>query len=181
MRYAYKLANLQDYTLSNFHQYFEMVVYSVVCFFIPLMIGHPQLAVGITVNALLVTSALNLKGYKLLPVIMAPALGALSRGVLFGPFTVYLVYMIPFIWIGNTILVFSFKWINLGLKKNYLITLIAGSALKSSFLFLSALLLYKLGIIPVMFLTAMGVMQLATALAGGLAAYPLHHIKKRFA
>ena len=179
MEYMNKIANLQDYVLSNSYQYFEMVVYSVVCFFIPLLIGHPQLVVGITVNALLIAAALNLKGYKLLPVIIAPALGALSRGMLFGPFTIFLLYLIPFIWIGNAILVFSFKWLKLNKKKNYWLTLILGSGAKALFLFGAAYLLFSLGIIPVIFLTAMGVMQLTTALGGGVAAYVFQKAKRR--
>lgn len=179
MKYVYKIANLQDYVLGNIHQYFEMVLYTVVCFFLPLILSHPQLVVGTVVNALLITAALNLKGYKLLPVIIAPSLGALSGGLLFGPFTIYLLYLIPFIWIGNTILVFSFKAVKLGMKKNYWFTLIIGALLKSGFLFLSALLLYKLGVIPVVFLTAMGVIQLTTASLGGVVAYGFHYTKKK--
>ena len=63
-----------------------------------------------------ITSSLNLKGWKLVPVILAPALGALSRGLLFGPMTIYLIYLLPFIWIGNTILVFTFKQLKLNNK-----------------------------------------------------------------
>jgi len=179
MKYLYKLANLQEYVLSNVYQYFEMVVYTVFCFFVPLMIGHPQIAVGIVVNALLIASALNIKGYKLLPVIISPSLGALSRGILFGPFTIFLVYMIPFIWIGNAILVFSFKWLRLKLKKNYWLTLTIGSLFKAGFLFGTAFVLYSLNIVPAVFLTAMGVIQLVTAFAGGIAAYGFQAVKRR--
>ncbi|MBW2977799.1 hypothetical protein KY331_03055 [Candidatus Woesearchaeota archaeon] len=179
MEYISKIANLQDYVLSNAHQYFEMVVYTAVCFFIPLFIGHPQIVVGIVVNSLLIASALNVKGYKLLPVIISPALGAITRGVLFGPFTIFLLYMIPFIWIGNAILVFSFKFFKLRLKKNYWITLILGSLLKAGFLFSVAWILYSLGVIPVIFLTAMGMMQLTTAIFGGIAAYGFQAVKKK--
>jgi len=179
MEYFNKVINLQDYILSNANQYFEMVVYTVVCFFIPLFIGHPQIFVGIMVNTLLIASALNVKGYKLLPVIIAPALGALTRGVLFGPFTIFLIYMIPFIWVGNTILVFSFKFFKLRLKRNYWITLILGALFKAGFLFSTAWILYSLGVIPVMFLTAMGIMQLTTAIFGGIAAYGFQAVKKK--
>jgi len=179
MKYLYRLADLQDYILGSSYQYFEMVLYTAVCFFLPLFIGHPQVFVGIIVNTMLIASALNIKGYKLLPVIIAPSLGALSRGILFGPFTIYLIYMIPFIWIGNTILVFSFKFLKLKLKKNYWLTLVIGSILKSGFLFLTAFILYSLSIIPVIFLTAMGIMQLITAVSGGVAAYGFQYTKKR--
>ncbi|MFC1752383.1 hypothetical protein ACFL96_03200 [Thermoproteota archaeon] len=177
MKYEFKLANLQEYALSNVHQYAEMTLYTVVCFLIPIILSHPQYVVGITVNCLLVLAALNLKGYKLLPVIIAPSLGALSGAMLFGPFTKYLLYLAPFIWIGNAILIFSLKLFKLKMKKNYWLALVLGTAFKSGFLFLSALLLYTLGIIPVVFLTAMGILQAVTALCGGSAAYGFQYAK----
>ncbi len=181
MEYLTKISNLQDYVLNNFNQYLEMVVYTAVCFFVPLLMGHPQIVVGVLVNTMLIVSALNLKGYKLLPVIIVPSLGVLSRGLIFGPFTIFLIYMIPFIWMGNAILVYAFKWLKLYLKWNYFLTLGAGALVKSGFLFLSAFVLYKIGLVPVMFLTAMGVIQLITALIGGIAAFGFQKIKKEFA
>jgi hypothetical protein len=179
MGYFSKVSNLQDYVLNNYTEYFEMIVYSAVCFFLPFMMSHPQLAVGTVVNAMLITAALNIKGYKLLPVILLPSVGVLTAGLIFGSFTVFLVYLLPFIWIGNAILVYTFKIMKLQMKKNYILTLIIGAALKSGFLFLSALVLFKFGIIPIIFLTAMGILQLTTALSGGIAAYILHYTKKR--
>lgn len=179
MKYEYRLADLQEYALSNAHQYFEMTLYTLFSFLLPIVLSHPQIVVGVAVNAMLVLAALNLKGYKLLPVIIAPSLGALSGALLFGPFTKFLLYMAPFIWLGNAILVFSFKVFRLRLKKNYWLTLGIGSLLKSGFLFLSAITLYALGIIPVIFLTAMGVMQLLTALGGGAGAYAFQYTKTR--
>ena len=61
MRYAYKLANLQDYAMSHVYENIELVIYSAVCFFLPFLMGHPQVFVGIVVNAMLITAALNLK------------------------------------------------------------------------------------------------------------------------
>ncbi len=178
MRYIHELANLQDYALGYVYENIEMVVYSVFCFFIPFFIGHPQVFVGIAVNALLITAALNMKGYRILPVIILPSLGVLSRGIVFGPLSKFLIYFIPFIWIGNSILVFSFKHFRLKKKNNYLLTLVIGTVLKSGFLFLAALLLYSLSIVPAPFLVAMGAMQAVTAFSGGIAAYGLHYTKK---
>ena len=174
----YKIANLQDYKLGYIHENIEMVIYTVIAFFLPIVLGHPQYVVGIVVNAMIVIAALNLKGYKLLPVIIAPSLGALSAGLLFGNFTIFLLYLAPFIWVGNAILVFAFKWLNLGKKLNYFATLLIGSSVKSGFLFLAAFVLFKLGLVPVVFLTAMGVLQLVTALGGGVLAYGVQAVKK---
>ena len=178
MKHIYELSNVQDYALGYVYENIEMVIYSALCFFVSFFIGHPQIFVGITVNALLITAALNLKNYKLLPVILLPSLGVLSRGIVFGPFSKFLLYMIPFIWFGNTLLVFSFKYFNLKKKYNYAYTLVIGALLKGAFLFLSAFVLYKLSVLPVIFLTAMGFMQIVTAVSGGIVAYGIHHTKK---
>lgn len=169
--------NKQDYKLGFIQENVEMVIYSVICFFAPFFIGHPQIVVGVIVNAALVMAGLNLKNYKTLPVIIMPSLGVLSRGLIFGPFTIFLVYMIPFIWIGNAILVYSFKFSKLNKWAN----LVLGSAVKTAFLFTAALLLVNLGVLPGLFLTTMGIFQLYTALIGGIAAITIHTIKKRYA
>src|SRR3989344_8136799 len=155
----YKFLKINEYQYKNVVENIEMSVYTLVSFLLPVFIGHPQIIVGIAVNAILIMAALNLKGYKVLPVIIAPALGALMRGILFGPFTIYLVYLIPFIWIGNAILVFSFRWLKVRMNKNYFLTLIVGAVTKSGFLFLIAFLLFRLEIIPAIFLTSMGDLQ----------------------
>jgi hypothetical protein len=141
----------------------EIILLSFLSLVIPITFSHSQIITGILVNTVLVVAALRLKFYQALPVILLPSIGALASGFIFGPFTVFLIYMIPFIWIGNTILVLTYKKIN-----NKIFALIFSSALKALFLFSMALLLYKLNIIPVIFLTTMGVLQLITALAGGI-------------
>ena len=147
------------------NEYRHTLVYTLIAFFLPFLLGHPQWIVGIVVNAMLILGATNVKGVKLLPIIVAPALGALTRGLIFGPFTIYLVYMIPFIWVGNAILVYTFK------KLAYVPAAAVGAVAKSLFLFLAAFTLFKLGIIPVVFVTAMGIIQLATAIGGSVLAY----------
>ena len=158
MQYAFKKEVVNEFLKENI----ELVIYSTICFFLPLFLGHPQILVGIVVNASLVLAALRLKTKQLLPVIIMPVLGTLSRGLLFGPFTIYLLYLIPFIWISNALLVYFVKKIN---KK--ILGLSIGSIIKSSFLFLSAFLLVRLSVIPTIFLIAMGPTQLLTAISGG--------------
>ena len=87
--------------------------------------------------------------------------------------------MIPFIWIGNAILIYSFKALNLNKKLNKWITLIIGSIAKAAFLFAIAYLLVSLKIIPVIFLTAMGIFQLYTAILGGIIAFGFQYLKKK--
>lgn len=179
MKYFNKLMNLKEYFFRDSYQNLEILAYTSVCFLIPLFLSHPQLLVGIVINSILITSAFSLKGYKLLPVIIAPALGAFSRGILFGPFTVYLIYFIPFIWIGNSLLIMSFKYFKLKLRYNYFSTLILGSAIKSFFLFAIAALLYSFAIIPSIFLLNMGLIQFLTAFLGGFPVYSFNKIKEK--
>ncbi|MFC1769212.1 hypothetical protein ACFLZX_05605 [Nanoarchaeota archaeon] len=169
----------QEYDISNIQENVEMVVYSSVCFFIPFLMGHPQLLVGTLVNASLILGSLNLKSHKLLPVIILPSIGVLSKGAIFGPFTIFLLYMVPFIWIGNFILVFAFKKFNLQLKLNKWLTLLIGAAMKTAFLFIIALVLVKLDILPPIFTTTMGLFQFYTAILGGILALGIHGLKKK--
>jgi len=163
----YDFINIKKYNYSNKHQYIEMVVLSLAAFFIPLFLGHQQLLVGSVVNAFLITAGLHLKTWKILPIIIMPSLGALSAGLIFGPLSKFLLLMIPFIWISNTLLVLTFKKI----KKNYWIRLSIGTALKAGFLFTAAFVLYSFGALPIIFLTAMGILQVYTALIGGVLAF----------
>lgn len=168
----FKYLNKVDYSLSYIQQNVEMFVYAMISFFAPFFIGHPQFLVGVIVNSALVMAALNLKSYKLLPIILFPSLGVLARGVIFGPLSIYLLYMIPFIWIGNSILVYAFK------RFKKMPALFIGSLTKTGLLFLAALILVNLKLLPALFLTTMGLFQLYTALAGGILALGIHTVKK---
>ncbi len=177
--YIDKIANLQKFELSSKLQNIEMFIYAVSCFLIPFFIAQPQLLVGTVVNSILILSSLNLQKYRLLPVILLPSLGVLAQGMIFGPSTVFLIYFIPFIWIGNAVLVLGFKYLHLHKKVNYLLTLVISSSLKALFLFVAAFIFYKLSIVPVIFLTAMGIMQLVTALSGGIVAFAANGIRQK--
>ncbi len=166
-----KVMNIQIEKLKNIEYNMHFFVYAFVAFFVPFMMGHPQLLVGVIVNSALILSAVFLDSKASWPIIILPSLGVLSRGIIFGPFSVYLVYMIPFIWIGNFLIVYLVKYFYLKRKKNYALSLGVGAVVKSAFLFTAAFVLVKLGVIPVLFLTAMGVLQLGTALGGGVVSY----------
>ncbi|MGB9719773.1 MAG: hypothetical protein ACPL06_04245 [Candidatus Anstonellales archaeon] len=156
------------YTLKEEHEFLELCVVSLLSFAIPFFIPSPQLLTGALVNSFIIFAALRFKGKNILPVILLPSIAAFSRGLLFGPFTIFLAYLIPFIWIGNAILLFSIKYLYAKLNKNYFLSLLTGALLKSSFLFASAFLLYSTIQLPAMFLEAMGILQFATALIGGV-------------
>lgn len=139
-------------------------------FFIPLLFSSPQWLIGTIVNTLLFISAERLSLKKQLPLIIFPSLGALAHGVVFGPLTIFLLYFLPFIWLGNTILVkvMSFKLIN---KWPFVCRLIIASFLKAGFLFFSAYFYISFHFVPSVFLVSMGFIQLVTAISGGIIVY----------
>ena len=153
--------------LEKVREVLELVLLSSLSFLIPLFIGHPQIVVGVVVNAIIVRCALTMKGWKNLPTILFPYLGAVTRGIMFGPFTVYLVYLVPFIWFGNFVLAFFIKLFSKAqFRYSSAITIIISSALKVSTIFLPTLLLVNFSIIPNVFLKPMGIVQFFTAVIG---------------
>lgn len=179
-KYLTKIYNESLFNVRLIEENIHMIFYSLLAFFIPFVLGHPQWMVGIIVNASLILGANYLRGYKLLPVILLPSLGVLTAGLIFGSYTVFLLYLIPFIWIGNALYAYSYKHLQF-VKMNKIFSVIGASGLKTTFLFLSALLLVTLGVIPAMFLTAMGVLQLVTALVGGVVAVVIIKGRERLA
>ncbi len=179
MEYKYAFLNKQEYALSTIQENIEFVVYSLASLLIPFVFMHMQLLVGTAVNTALVLAALNMKNYKTLPMIVCPSIGAVAGGLLFGSFTPFLLYMIPAIWVGNTILVMSFKKFMLEKKKNKFLVLGGASLAKAGFLFVVAGILVVSGVLPKPFLVAMGPMQLATAALGGAVALGIQFTKKK--
>jgi len=155
---------------SNQRQFIEMTALFLGGFFISFLVGYPQIIVGSLVNAFLIRSALSLSGHKVLPVAIAPSLGVLARGLVFGPFTPFLIYLLPAIWFGNLVLIYAFK-AQIRNKCNYFAVLLGGSAIKAGFLFAAATVLFSASIVPAAIVTAMGIIQLETALIGGIIAY----------
>jgi hypothetical protein len=173
-------ANEQEYEISNFQENIEFVLYTLVCFLVPFFFSKSQIFTGIVVNATLVLAALNIKGFKLLPVIMMPSIGVFVAGMIFGALTPALLYMIPFIWLGNAMLVVGIKELFLKRKINRFASLGIGAGVKTLLLFAAAFALFSFALVPVIFLTAMGIMQLITAVSGGIVALGIHEAKKHF-
>lgn len=161
--------NLKLLNTSKTHQLIEITLLSLISFFLPFFMGSPQILVGTIVNALLIRSALSLKGRQLLPIIFLPSLGALARGIVFGPFTVYLTYLIPFIWFSNFVIVYFTKVLKIKINLNLSISIVISTLMKTSVLFIPAFIMVGINAIPNSFLKSMGITQLITALLGGAA------------
>ena len=146
---------------------FTYILYAL-AFSIPLFFNSAQLITGTLVNSLLFLSAKRLLKKEIIPVVILPSLGAAAHGVLFGPQTVFLYYFLPFIWIGNYVLIQMFSQLHL---KFYVVRMVVSAGAKFLVLQLFAQLYFHLNIVPSLFVASMGYMQLITALAGGLVAF----------
>ena len=166
------------FNVTNLEENMHFIIYSVIAFFTPFLLGHPQLLVGTIVNASLILGATYLRGYKLLPIILLPSLGVLSAGLIFGPYTMFLVYMIPFIWLSNALFAYSYKYLHF-LKKNYFLSIGVPAVLKTLFLFSFASLFVSLNILPTIFLTSMGLFQLYSAILGGVLAFGIIKVREK--
>ncbi|NYZ76956.1 hypothetical protein H0O02_01425 [Candidatus Micrarchaeota archaeon] len=171
MKEAYATLDQTSYEFKEKYENIELVVCSILAFTIPLLFPQPQLLTGTLVNAFLIMAALHFRGWKVLPLVMLPSMAAVLNGVLFGPFTVSLLYMMPFIWLGNFALVYLFKRLHIANKTDYFLALGVSALAKAGLLFGVAYLLVEAGILPTMFLTAMGLLQLGTAITGGIVAF----------
>ena len=143
----------------------ETAIVATLAFLIPFVLGGPQLLVGSLVNAALVYAALNVSSGRALPVVFMPSIAALTRGALFGALTPYLAIMLPVIWAGNALLVYSIKLMS-ARNVPLLISLPGAAVLKAGLIFLFAFSLVQIDVLPQAMVSAMGLVQLWTALIG---------------
>jgi hypothetical protein len=139
---------------------------------VPFFFSNPQLLVGSIVNFILAYAAFELPWKKIMPIIFLPSIAALLSGLIFGPMSSFLLYMVPFIWAGNILLVFYIKRFWSSAR-----SAVIPSVYKAGLIFSAALLLHAAGVVPAVFLIAMGPLQLITALAGTNAALLVKRIK----
>jgi hypothetical protein len=145
-------------------------------FLIPLLVSGPQLLTGSLVNCFLILSSqlIEKKNHYLISVL--PSIAAILNGLIFGTFTPFLVYFLPFIWLGNFVLIKSIIY----LKNNLSVPLsiLFGIILKTLILYSSSLIYFKLSIVPEIFLTAMGLFQFATGAIGGFLTFGVNKFSK---
>jgi len=153
----------------------KIFFYLIPLFFIPFFLGGPQLLIGSIVNIFLIFLALNYKSYAMIiAMLMLPALATSLRWMIFWPFTMFLVYMMPAIWLGNFILIYTIQHIQ---KKRLGIFL--GWFLKTLVIFIVAYVLVHLWILPTIFLKAMSVFQVITVMIAGVVVYGYMSLVKK--
>ena len=148
------------------------------------MATHSQLIVGSIVNTALVISALYLKGWKkILLIVTMPSISTIFSGYIFKTASIYMVYMIPFIWLGNLALIYVYKSLFINKNKNYFLTGIIGIILKVLIIFGFFSLLNICGVFPSKLVpvlkNAMGYIQAITASIGVVLAYFIYKLNKR--
>ena len=163
MQSMYQIYKRLDYILLN--RYVQLSTFYIILFLFPILLPRPQFLLGTLINFLLILGITQFKFKQILPALFLPSIASYTYGLLFGSATHFLLYLIPVIGVGNIVYVLIYKYI----RKEYLNILIA-SSLKAIFLFSSVLVLNKIIGLPSIFLTSMGVIQLFTALTGGLLA-----------
>ncbi len=145
---------------------------------------NSQLIVGSLVNTALIVCAINIKGWKkIVGIITMPSISTILSGTIFGTASVYMLYMIPAIWLGNFALIYAYKFIVLGKNKNYFLAGVVGILIKVAIIFGGFELLNLFKIFPAKLVdnlqVAMGATQLITASIGMVIAFAIYKIEKR--
>lgn len=145
---------------------------------------NSQLIVGSLVNTALIVCAINIKGWKkIVGIVTMPSISTILSGTIFGTASVYMLYMIPAIWLGNFALIYAYKFIVLGKNKNYFLAGIVGILIKVAIIFGGFELLNLFKIFPAKLVdnlqVAMGATQLITASLGMVIAFAIYKIEKR--
>ena len=111
--------------------------------------NNSQIIVGSIVNTALIITALNLKGWsKTIFVVTMPSVSTILSGYVFKSASPLMTYMIPAIWVGNFLLVFSYKYIVALKEKNYFLGALVGIISKVIVIFGFFMILKAFGVRP---------------------------------
>lgn len=194
--------NVLDKSISSFPEkvnLIQAVVLGILAFLVPTFLAqlivaifgstsviatNSQFIVGSVVNMILVISAINIKGWKkIIGIITMPSISTLLSGYVFGTASTFMVFMIPAIWAGNFVLIYSYKFFMKKEKMNYLLAGIIGIIIKVAIIFGFFELLSVIGVFPEkisnVLQVAMGTNQLITATIGVTLAYAVYIFEKR--
>ncbi|MCI9064141.1 MAG: hypothetical protein HFJ17_06025 [Clostridia bacterium] len=148
------------------------------------VVTNSQIIIGSIVNTALIVAALNLKGWnKILGVVTMPSIATIFGGYVFKTASVYMVYMIPAIWVGNFALIYSYKLIMLSKNKHYFLAGIIGIAIKVAIIFGGFSILKLIGIFPDKIVStlqiAMSTTQAITAIIGTVIAFGIYKLENK--
>ncbi len=156
-----------------------LFLYSLGLFIFPFLITQ-QLILGTLINAFLIKSSIDYKSKKVLFLSVVPSIAVLASGYVFGSLTYHVIYMLPFIWVGNLVLMLIMRKLFVNSGKNYLFSALIGAGTKSILLFGIAFVLMTYTLVPALFLTAFGIVQFVTAMAGAIVVYATRLVQSSF-
>ena len=146
-------------------EYKIIFTYALALFIIPLLSPN-QIIVGTAVNALLIKSSITIRTRKVFLLALIPSIAVMGGGILFGGLTSSMLIMIPFIWVANLVLMLLMKKLFVQKNKEYFFSAVISATTKTILLFSVTFGLLAFSLVPAVFLTAFGVLQLITALSG---------------
>ncbi len=169
----------------------QLIIISLCMFLVPLTVpamldavfgaesviaNNSQFVVGAIVNTAIIVAALNVKGWKnIVGLVTLPSISALTSGLVLNISSIFTVYMIPAIWIGNFAIIYALKYLYVNRKVNYVVSVSIGILAKVAIIFVGFNILTMLVSMPApvqtVLSTAMGVNQLITALIGSVIGY----------
>lgn len=184
------------YPLSKKYEIIQWITLSILIFLVPMIIptilgtlfgssswiaAHSQYVVGTIVNTVLVTAAINVKGFKQIAgLITLPSISAISSGLIFKSASIFTVYMIPAIWAGNFLFVYLYRKLFVQKKVNYILSSIASILTKVAIIYLFFRVLALIINIPnPMFVAlnfSMGMNQLITATIAAIIGFGIDKI-----
>lgn len=188
---------VRDFSKTN--ETIQTIVIGLLAFLVPTFLGkilsevfgaqsvvatNSQLIIGSIVNTALVLTALNLKGWpRVLLVVFMPSVSTMLSGYIFGSASVFMMYMVPAIWLGNFALVMAFKYLNLHKGVSYIITAVIGIITKVAIIFGFFMILKSFNVFPdkavATLQQAMSITQLITATIGCMIGFAVYNLEKR--
>lgn len=145
---------------------------------------HSQIIVGTIVNIALITTAINVKGWKkIIGIITLPSISTILGGYVFKTASFYMAYMIPAIWIGNFAIIYLYKLLLLEKNVNYFLSGLVAIIVKVGVIFLGFQVLNLFGVFPQKIATnlstAMGLTQAITATIAMFITYTVYFANKK--
>lgn len=188
-----KCLNMKYIQLSKVGELIEIVCICLGVFAIPLIVpqllsaifgatsiiaSNSQYIVGSLVNTLLILAGINADGWKkIIGIVTLPSISALLGGLVLKASSIYTVYMIPAIWIGNFAIIYLYRYLFVKKNLNYIFSSIIAIISKCAIIYAGFQLLAKINIIPsaskvfTALNIAMGMNQLVTASIGSMIAF----------
>lgn len=140
--------------------------------------SNSQYVVGSLVNTLLILAGANTNGWKkIIGIVTLPSISALIGGLVLKTSSIFTLYMIPAIWVGNFVIIYSYRYLFVKKNLNYIVSSIIAIITKCTAIYLGFRLLVVVNIIPgaskvfTALNLAMGINQLITATIGAIIAF----------